>query len=92
MNNAGIGFLDAGCCFWETYNSCYEIYREDIIDCPVHDKSDRVKALTINSAIVYSLNDSGIKLKIVLENKHKIVVWSEDIESESNLSIISIAT
>lgn len=84
-------FLDAGCCFWATYDFYYE-YREDITNCPVYDLSDRLKALTINSAIVYPINDSGVKLEITLENKYRIVVWSEDIESESNLSIISAVT
>ena len=85
-------FIDAGCCFWDVYNSYQKTYHEDIIECLVYDFSDRVKTLTINSAIVYPINNSGVKLEIVLENKYQIIVLSEDIESETNLSIVPIST
>ena len=81
-------FIDAGCCFCDLYNSNYEIDTENI-ECPIYDLSDRVKALTINYAIVYPTNDSGVRLEITLENKSQIIFGAEDIESESSLSIVS---
>lgn len=73
-------FLDTGACFWSTYDHWEEIYSEDIDNYlfpnTEHNLAERfpLKNLTVISAIIFSYRYSGVKLKIILENKYQISV------------------
>ncbi len=88
-------FLDGGCCFASVYYSgeFAENYTEDLDncqDCPVYQIDSRfaLQGLTITSASVCSINLDGIKLEIVFDNRDRLILQAENLDSESNISII----
>ncbi len=91
-------FLDANCCFCSVYHSAEftDNYTEDIANCencPIYqiDRRFSLSGLTIVSALVYPFNISyGVEFKIVFHNYYCLILRQEEIDSESNLSIIKV--